>query len=541
MLSNIDPTSCSSWAKLLAHYEQMQNKHIHELINEPGRFEDYHVQLEGFLLDYSKNQIDQQTLALLIELAEETGLKSGIESLFNGEVINQTENRSVMHMALRCPRNSQVQVEGQDIMPRVHRVLDQMETFTNKIAAKELLGYTNEPIKYIVNIGIGGSDLGPVMVTEALKPYELPHVTGHFVSNVDPSHLHQVLKHVTPEETLFIIASKTFTTQETMANAHAARSWFLQHTHESHIAKHFVAVSTNEKGVKDFGIKDENRFEFWDWVGGRYSVSSAIGLSIACLVGFDHFKSLLNGMHDMDEHFRSQPFHKNIPIILALLGIWYNNFFDYRSHAVLPYDQYFHRLPAYLQQLDMESNGKSIARNGQSVTYQTGPIIFGEAGTNGQHAFYQLIHQGTKVIPCDFIGVINSHNPINRQQNLLLSNLLAQSRALMKGRTEAELPDEMVGDINIKKFKTFSGSRPSNTILIKELNPFQLGRLISTYEHKVFTQGFIWNIFSFDQFGVELGKTLAKEVLPALEDARITTDFDASTNGLIRTIRNWRI
>lgn len=507
---------------------------------DPERFEKFHLSFENMLVDFSKNRLTQETVDLLISLANECKLDEAIKSMFEGEAINQTENRSVLHIALRNRSNIPVMVEGQDVMAQVNEVLHQMEQFSDKLLNGIWKGYTGKPITDLVNIGIGGSDLGPLMVTEALRSYHL-NIQPHFVSNVDGTHLAEVLKLVNPETTLFVIASKTFTTQETMTNALSARQWFLDKSNQQgDVAKHFVAVSTNEAAVKSFGIAPENMFVFWDWVGGRYSLWSAIGLSIACTIGFKNFIELLEGAHAMDKHFQSEAFDKNIPVILALIGIWYTNFFDAASEAILPYDQYMHRFAAYFQQGNMESNGKSIDRNGDPVNYATGPIIWGEPGTNGQHAFYQLIHQGTQLIPCDFIAPIRSHNPMGDHHDKLLSNFFAQTEALMLGKTKAEVMTELKAlSMNEKQiqfhtpFRVFEGNKPTNSILIELLTPRALGSLIAMYEHKIFVQGVIWNIFSFDQWGVELGKALAKKILPELGAADPVTSHDPSTNGLI--------
>lgn len=507
---------------------------------EPNRFDNFQISFEAMLIDFSKNRLTQDTLELLIALANECKLKEAIDDMFEGKPINQTEDRSVLHVALRNRSNTPVMVDGQDAMPKVNEVLNQMEQFSDNLINGTWKGYTGKPITDLVNIGIGGSDLGPLMVTEALRPYHV-NIKPHFVSNVDGTHLAEVLKHVNPETTLFIIASKTFTTQETMTNALSSRQWFLDKSNQQgDVAKHFVAVSTNEAAVKSFGIAPENMFVFWDWVGGRYSLWSAIGLSIACTIGFKNFVELLEGAHAMDKHFRSEAFDKNIPVILALIGIWYTNFFEAASEAILPYDQYMHRFAAYFQQGNMESNGKSVDRNGVPVDYATGPIIWGEPGTNGQHAFYQLIHQGTQLIPCDFIAPIKSHNPLGDHHDKLLSNFFAQTEALMLGKTKAEVMTELKAlGMNEKQiqfhtpFRVFEGNKPTNSILIESLTPRALGSLIAMYEHKIFVQGIIWNIFSFDQWGVELGKALAKKILPELSAADPITSHDASTNGLI--------
>ena len=543
MLKKINPTETKAWKKLSTHVDKMKHVHLRDLMKSTNRYKEFHIQMGDLLFDYSKNRIDDKTIELLLELCVEVDLSDGIKNLFDGIAINETERRAVQHMALRSPAGKPVRVDGKDVSPDVHSVLNKIKQFSDKIADGEKVGYTGLPIFDIVNIGIGGSDLGPCMVTEALRPYWHIDMSVHFVSNVDGSHIHRVLEKLDPKTTLFIIASKTFTTQETMANAKAAREWFLTHAEEEDIVHNFVAVSTNSEGVRAFGISAENQFEFWNWVGGRYSVSSAIGLPIACIIGYENFAEFLGGLHEMDEHFRTTSFDKNIPVIMAVLGIWYNNFFGADSYAVLPYDQYLHRFPAYLQQLDMESNGKSVDRNGKTVGYQTGPIVWGEPGTNGQHAFYQLIHQGTKLIPCDFVGVVNSHNPVNNQHTLLLSNFLAQTQALMQGKTRDQVETELgeMDDFNtfLSSFKIFEGNRPTNSILLKSLTPKTLGFLIAMYEHKVFVQGYIWNIFSYDQWGVELGKQLAKNLIGSLETDEINDDLDDSTQNLIKVIKEW--
>ena len=483
---------------------------------------------------------------LLLSLADECKVKNAIEAMINGDAINETEKRSVLHIALRNFSDKPVFSEGKDVMPEVRRVQNQMKVFCEKVHSGEWKGFTGKKIRYIVNIGIGGSDLGPLMVTEALKPYWIEGMQAYFVSNVDATHIAETLKKINPEETLFLIASKTFTTQETMTNAHTARKWFLEKAKdESHIAKHFVALSTNEKEVVKFGIDKANMFGFWDWVGGRYSLWSAIGLSIALTIGYNNFEELLKGAHETDNHFRSTPFEKNIPVIMALIGIWYTNFFGSQSEAILPYDQYMHRFAAYFQQGNMESNGKSVARNGEAVEYATGPVIWGEPGTNGQHAFYQLIHQGTLLIPCDFIAPAQTHNPIGDHHPKLLSNFFAQTEALMNGKTEDEVEKELekagltTEEIaRLLPFKIFTGNRPTNSFLLKKITPFSLGQLIAFYEHKIFVQGVIWNIFSFDQWGVELGKQLANKILPELENKENINTHDSSTNGLINEYKN---
>jgi glucose-6-phosphate isomerase len=541
MLSKINPAETIAWQKLTSHFIEMQATHMRELFEEdPQRFEKFTLKLNDILIDYSKNIITTETIELLIELAEEVGLKESIEAMFNGDKINQTEHRAVLHVALRNRANTPVYVDGEDVMPQINKVLDQVKSFSEKLLSGSWKGFTGKAITDIVNIGIGGSDLGPLMVTEALKPYHTS-IKPHFVSNVDGTHIVEVLKNLNPETTLFIIASKTFTTQETMTNAETAKDWFIEKTGgKGEVAKHFVAVSTNSKSVIDFGIAPENMFVFWDWVGGRYSLWSSIGLSIACTIGFENFTKLLEGAHEIDTHFKEQPFEKNIPVILALLGIWYTNFFDAHSEAILPYDQYLHRFAAYFQQGNMESNGKSVDRNGNAVLYQTGPVIWGEPGTNGQHAFYQLIHQGTKLIPCDFIAPVDSQNPVGDHHVKLLSNFFAQTEALMVGKTEDMVEKELRAagmnkeDINFHlPYRVFSGNRPTNSIMFKKLDPHTLGVLIAMYEHKIFVQGVIWNIFSFDQWGVELGKVLANKILPELTSSEPITSHDSSTNGLI--------
>jgi glucose-6-phosphate isomerase len=549
MLQNINPVTTQAWKKLEQHYEIMKSKHMIDLFAvDPDRFSKFSLHFENMLVDFSKNIITEQTLQALLELAEEAQLKDAIEQMFSGEKINMREDRAVLHVALRNRSGEPVYEAGKDVMPEVNRVLAQMKQFADKIGAGEWPGYTGKPIRHIVNIGIGGSDLGPYMVTEALKPYQNPNLELHFVSNVDGTHIAEVLKKVDPETTLFMIASKTFTTQETMTNAETAKSWFLEHAEDAaHVARHFVAISTNLEAVKKFGIDAGNMFEFWDWVGGRYSLWSSIGLSIACAIGYDNYVQLLEGAHDMDQHFRMTHFEKNIPVILALIGIWYVNFFDAHSEAILPYDQYMHRFPAYFQQGNMESNGKYIDRDGNQVTYHTGPIIWGEPGTNGQHAFYQLIHQGTQLIPCDFLAPAISHNPIGDHHAKLLSNFFAQTEALMNGKTLQDVIEELkkdgLSDEEIRElapFKVFTGNRPTNSLLFKQLDPHTLGSLIAMYEHKIFVQGVIWNIFSFDQWGVELGKQLAKKVLPELENDAEITAHDSSTNGLINAYKAMR-
>jgi len=555
MFPKINFTKTEAYTNLAQHFGSLSglsnNSEKNDLralfAADPARFEKFSIAFEDILLDYSKNRITAETKALLVQLAKECGLEEAIAAMFSGERINVTENRPVLHTALRNQSGQPVYVDGKDVMPDVKRVLAHMRTFTEEILSGQWKGYTGKEITDVVNIGIGGSDLGPVMVTEALKAYKT-RLNVHFVSNVDGTHIAETLKAVDPETTLFLIASKTFTTQETMANAHTAKDWFLASgALQEDVAKHFAALSTNTEAVRAFGIDAQNMFEFWDWVGGRYSLWSAIGLSISLAIGFDNFEELLKGAYEADVHFKETSFESNIPVILALLGVWYNNFFQAESHAILPYDQYLHRFAAYFQQGDMESNGKYIDRNGRQVDYQTGPIIWGEPGTNGQHAFYQLIHQGTKLIPCDFIAPANSLNPIGNHHQLLLSNFFAQTEALMNGKTEAEVVAEFkkAGKSDpeieaLKAYKVFEGNRPTNSILFKKMTPRTLGRLIALYEHKIFVQGVIWNIYSFDQWGVELGKQLANQILPELSDANPVTSHDSSTNGLINAYKAWR-
>lgn len=548
VLKRKNPTQTKAWLKLKAHHRELKSQHMRDLFTfDENRFKRFSIQFEEMLLDYSKNIITDETLNYLKELAEEVDLADAIDKMFSGAQINETEKRSVLHVALRNRSKRAIKVNGKNVMPKVNAVLKQVKTFSKKLLKGKWKGYSGEAITDIVNIGIGGSDLGAVMVTEALKPY-WKNIRPHFVSNVDGTHLAEVLKKCDHETTLFIIASKSFTTQETMTNAHSARQWFLESgAKEKHIKKHFVAVSTNEKGVSDFGIDTDNMFEFWDWVGGRYSLSSAIGLPIACTIGYKNFEKLLEGLHAMDEHFRTTPFEKNIPVLLALIGVWYNNFFDAQSEAILPYDQYLHRFSAYFQQGNMESNGKCVDRSGKTIDYQTGPILWGEPGTNGQHAFYQLIHQGTKLIPCDFIAPAISHNPIGDHHDILLSNFFAQTEALMKGKNKSEVIDELKAAGKSAKeiqelanFKVFNGNIPTNSILVKKITPRSLGVLIAMYEHKIFVQGIIWNVFSFDQWGVQLGKELANRILPELKSKDVVHTHDASTNGLINTYKKMR-
>jgi len=549
MLPNVDPTSTLAWKELEMHAHEMEGRHMKDLFaQDPDRFANYSQTFEDILLDYSKNILTQETLDVLYRLAEYCGVKEATEQMFSGAAINGTESRSVLHTALRNRGKGKVMVDGKDVMPEVHEVLTRMRHFCESIHSGKMTGYTGKPLTQVVNIGIGGSDLGPVMVTESLKPYWIEGREVYFVSNIDGTHLAEVLKKVDPETTLFLVASKTFTTQETMTNARNARQWFYDHGgSEDSVADHFAALSTNIAGVKEFGIAEENIFGFWDWVGGRYSLSSSIGMSIALTVGFDHFVELLDGMYVMDEHFRKAPLGENIPVKLALIGIWYVNFFGAETEAILPYDQYLHRFPAYFQQGNMESNGKSVDRNGQPVDYATGPIIWGEPGTNGQHAFYQLIHQGTRLIPCDFIAPAVSHNPIGDHHAILLSNFFAQTEALMNGKTAQQVTAELKKDgktnaeiAELVPFKVFDGNRPTNSVLVKKITPYVLGQLIAMYEHKIFVQGVIWNIYSFDQWGVELGKQLAKAILPELGDQTDVTSHDSSTNGLINAYKAWR-
>lgn len=549
MLQNINPTETQAWKELSGHAEKMKQVHMKDLFqSDDKRFEKYSLRFNDTLVDYSKNIITEETIELLLKLATECGVKEAVKAMFSGEKINQTEDRSVLHIALRNMGDEPIMVDGEDVMPDVKAALAKMKTFADKVTAGNWKGYSGKSIKYIVNIGIGGSDLGPVMVTEALKSYATFGIKPYFVSNVDGTHLSEVLKEVNAEETLFMIASKTFTTQETMTNAHSAKDWFLANGGtEADVAKHFVALSTNAEAVAAFGIDTANMFEFWDWVGGRYSLWSSIGLSIACTIGYNNFEELLTGAYEMDQHFLNTPLEENIPVILALIGLWYGNFFGSESEAILPYDQYMHRFAAYFQQGNMESNGKYVDRNGNTVQYQTGPIVWGEPGTNGQHAFYQLIHQGTKLIPCDFLAPAISQNPLGDHHPKLLSNFFAQTEALMNGKTkeevEAELKAQGKSDEEIAElapFKVFEGNKPTNSILFKKLTPKVLGSLVAMYEHKIFTQGVIWNILSFDQWGVELGKVLAKKILPELESQEDVSSHDASTNGLINTYKAMR-
>ncbi|HHE9969853.1 TPA: glucose-6-phosphate isomerase [Haemophilus influenzae 10810] len=549
-MKNINPTHTQAWKALEAHKAELSNTTIQDLFKqEKNRFDDYSLTFNNqILVDFSKNNINQTTLSLLRQLTQECALDSAKEAMFTGKKINRTENRAVLHTALRNRANTPVLVDGKDVMPEVNAVLAKMKDFCQRIISGEWKGYTGKAITDVVNIGIGGSDLGPYMVTEALRPYK-NHLNMHFVSNVDGTHIAETLKKINPETTLFLVASKTFTTQETMTNAQSARDWLLKAAkNESAVAKHFAALSTNAKDVEKFGIDTNNMFEFWDWVGGRYSLWSAIGLSIALSIGFENFEALLNGAHEMDKHFRSAPIEKNIPTTLALVGLWNTNFLGAQTEAILPYDQYLHRFAAYFQQGNMESNGKYVDRDGNVINnYQTGPIIWGEPGTNGQHAFYQLIHQGTTLIPCDFIAPAQTHNPLADHHNKLLSNFFAQTEALAFGKTKEEVEAEFIkagkslDDVkNIVPFKVFTGNKPTNSILVKKITPFTLGSLIAMYEHKIFVQGVIFNIFSFDQWGVELGKQLANRILPELTDSEKVASHDSSTNGLINQFKAWR-
>jgi len=549
MLPKINPTETNAWQQLKQHHEEIKNSSIKKMFGEDAdRFSRFSASIDDIIFDYSKNIINEKTSQLLLQLAEECKVKNAIEAMFNGDKINETENRSVLHIALRNFSKEPVFSEGKDVMPQVKKVLKQMRNFCDRVHNGEWRGYSGKKIRYIVNIGIGGSDLGPQMVTEALKPYWIEDIQAYFISNVDGTHIAETLKKVKPERTLFLIASKTFTTQETMTNAHTAREWFLKKAKdEKHIAKHFAALSTNGKEVVKFGIDKQNMFEFWDWVGGRYSLWSAIGLSIALTIGYKNFEQLLKGGHETDKHFRTTPFEKNIPVLMAVVGLWYTNFFGSQSEAILPYDQYMYRFAAYFQQGNMESNGKSVSRKGEPVEYATGPIIWGEPGTNGQHAFYQLIHQGTVLIPCDFIAPAQTHNPIGDHHQKLLSNFFAQTEALMNGKTDEEAHKELESQgLNTEEiarllpYKVFTGNRPTNSILLKKITPHALGKLIALYEHKIFVQGVIWNIFSFDQWGVELGKQLANKILPELQMEDRIESHDSSTNNLINLYKQMR-
>ncbi|WEK68628.1 MAG: glucose-6-phosphate isomerase [Candidatus Chryseobacterium colombiense] len=539
MLSKINPLHTESWKNLDEHFGD-NDFDLRTLFQEnPNRFQEFSLQRDNFLFDYSKNLIDSKTKELLLNLAEESQLKDAISKMFSGDKINETEGRAVLHTALRDFSDKEILVDGENIKPQIKRVLEHMKSFSESIISGSHKGFSGKEITDVVNIGIGGSDLGPVMVVSALKHFKT-RLKVHFVSNVDGNHIAEVVKNLNPETTLFIIASKTFTTQETMTNANSAKDWFLQSGKQEDVAKHFVALSTNVQSVKDFGIAEENIFEFWDWVGGRYSLWSAIGLSIVLSVGYENFEQLLKGAFDTDQHFQTAEFSENVPVLMGLLGIWYRNFYAATTYAILPYSQYLDRFAAYLQQGDMESNGKCVDRNGEFVEYETGPIIWGEPGTNGQHAFYQLIHQGTELIPADFIAYAKSPNKVSDHQDKLLANFFAQTEALAFGKTEEEVEEELrnsgKSDEEIDflvNYKVFQGNTPTNSIIFKELTPFSLGQLIALYEHKIFVQGVIWNIFSFDQFGVELGKVLANKILPELENNENISSHDSSTNGLI--------
>ena len=546
-------TTLPVWQTLCQHQQSVVKLHMRDLFaNDPKRFEKYSFHLDDILFDFSKHRITDETLPFLIQVAREADIENWRDKMFSGEKINITENRAVLHTALRNRSNTPVLVDGKDVMPDINAVLAQMRTFANKVRKGDWKGFTGKRITDIVNIGIGGSDLGPVMVCDALKPYANPDLNIHFVSNIDGAHLMRALEKCTPETTLFIVASKTFTTQETMTNAHSARNWFLKAAKdESHIAKHFVALSTNSKAVQEFGIDLANMFAFWDWVGGRYSLWSAIGLSIALYIGMDNFEALLTGAHEMDIHFKTAPLEKNIPVIMALIGIWYNNFFHVDTNAILPYDQGMARFPAYMQQADMESNGKFICRDGKRIQYKTGPVIWGEAGTNGQHAFYQLIHQGTQIVPADFLIPVHSHYAIGKHgyahHKILLANFLAQTQALMLGKTKeqarAELEQQGMSIEALEKLlphKVFEGNRPTTSILFDKLTPNTLGKLIALYEHKIFVQGIIWEINSFDQWGVEYGKQIAQQILPQLTNDEVVSNYDSSTNGLINHTKQLR-
>lgn len=539
-MSTVPPlTQRPAWKSLQTHFEAIRDVHLRDLFaKDPQRGERMTLEVGDFYFDYSKNRLTDETIQLLIQLAEQSGVRERMEAMFRGEKINVTENRPVLHVALRAPRDAVIEVDGKNVVPEVHAVLDKMAAFSDRIRSGEWKGHTGKRIRNVINIGIGGSDLGPAMAYDALRAYSDRNLTFRFVSNVDGTDIAEATHDLDPEETLFIVASKTFTTQETLANAHTAREWALKKLGgEEAVARHFVAVSTNAKEVSKFGIDTQNMFEFWDWVGGRYSFDSAIGLSLMVAIGPERFRELLSGMHEMDEHFRTAPYERNLPVLLALIGLWYNNWFGAQTVAVLPYDQYLVRLSAYLQQLDMESNGKRVDLNGKPVDYQTGPIVWGTPGTNGQHAYYQLIHQGKKLIPCDFIGFCQTLNPVGRHHDLLMSNFFAQTEALAFGKSEAEVRADGVAEALVSA-RTFEGNRPTNTLLIDRLTPKSLGKLIALYEHKVFVQGTIWNINSFDQWGVELGKALANRIVPELEaPTEPTLKHDSSTNTLIRRYR----
>lgn len=544
-LKNIDPTQTRSWLKLKEHFNQIKDVHMTQWFNEDEeRANRFTIKWDDFFVDYSKNRITQETINLFVDLANEIGLKQALESYYSGERINQTEGRAVLHTALRASEDTEVYINGQNIIPEVYSVRSKIASFTNKVVSGEHKGFSGKAITNIVNIGIGGSDLGPAMVVDSLKFYK-NHLTTHFVSNVDGDHVNEVLKHLNPETTLFVIVSKTFTTQETISNANTIRAWFLDSANEEAISKHFVAVSTNLEKVKEFGIDDNNVFPMWDWVGGRFSLWSAVGLSISLSVGYSNFEKLLLGARKMDDHFKHKPFHNNIPVLLAFLSVWYNNFFEAESEAIIPYTQYLNQFATYLQQAVMESNGKSVDRNGNEVGYQTGNIVWGEPGTNSQHAFFQLIHQGTKLIPTDFIGFVKSLHGNKEHHNKLISNFIAQTEALLKGKDEGVVHDELrstkFSQEDKKKlapFKVFTGNKPTNTIFVDKLSPESLGKLIAMYEHKIFVQGIIWNIFSYDQFGVELGKQLAGKVLKNLV-GRSVTKHDNSTNNIINHYKSF--
>ncbi len=548
MLPKIHFKETRSYQKLVTEFERIKNKHLRDIfLADKLRFEKFNIQLEELIFDYSKNRMDDVIIAQLISMAEELKLPDAIESMFNGEKINETENRAVLHTALRNFSEESLYVDNENIIPGIREVQEKMKLFSNDILSGKLTGYTGKQFTDIVNIGIGGSDLGPYMVCEALKHYKVPHLNIHFVSNVDGTHITETLNKLNPETTLFLIASKTFTTQETMTNAHTARNWFMNSAlAEKFIADHFVALSTAEKEVVEFGINKNNMFGFWDWVGGRYSLWSAIGLSICLAIGYENFEQLLKGAEAADKHFRKTEFKNNIPVLMGLLGFWYTEFFNFKTCAVIPYDQYLHRFTAYLQQADMESNGKSVDRFGNRVQYSTGPVVWGEPGTNGQHAFFQLMHQGTDIIPADFIAPAISLNKVGDHHNILLSNFFAQTEALMNGKTaeevKAELKSKGFSETEIEfhfPFRVFEGNRPTNTLLLSKITPYNLGTLIAIYEHKIFVQGIIWNIFSFDQWGVELGKKLASAILPELKTDQMITSHDASTNGLIAATKKW--
>ena len=543
MTTKLTPlTQRAAWKGLEEHYQQTRGLHLRTLFAEDtGRGERFAAEAVGIYLDYSKNRVTDETIRLLLELAASSGLRERIDAMFRGEKINVTENRAVLHVALRAPRDESIVVDGENVVPQVHAVLDKMTDFSNRVRSGEWKGYTGKRMRNIINIGIGGSDLGPHMAYDALQYYSDRNLTVHFVSNVDGNEFVEATRDLDPAETLFIVSSKTFTTLETLTNAGSAREWCVRALgSEQAVAKHFVAVSTNAKEVEKFGIDTANMFEFWDWVGGRYSYDSSIGLSLMIAIGPEQFREMLAGFHAMDEHFRTAPFERNLPVLLGLIGIWYNNFFGAETVAILPYDYYLGRLPAYLQQLDMESNGKHVDLEGRQVDYQTGPIIWGQPGTNGQHAFYQLIHQGTKLIPCDFIGFCQALNPLGRHRDLLMANFFAQTEALAFGKTAEEVTADGVPAFQVPH-RTFEGNRPTNTILTERLTPETLGKIIALYEHKVFVQGTIWNINSFDQWGVELGKVLANRIIPELESAEEPKlSHDSSTNTLIRRYRRLR-